>query len=605
MTASVEAAVELGAEPPAGSARVSIATTYRRALSLLAPERWLAGGLVGANVVIGVILLAEPILFGRVVDALSTGAGAFSLIGLWAGLGLFGILASMVVALAADRLSHRRRLIAMALAFDQAITLPISYHARKGSGAVIRAIQQGTDCLFGLWLAFMRDHLAALVSIVLLIPTAVTIDVRMAALLFGLGAVYLAANTFVFKRTIDQQGEVERYHRELAGRVGDVLGNVTVVQSYVRFDAESKALRNLMQDLLAAQYPVLSWWAAVMVLTRAASTITMVAIFALGALLVQRGELTVGQVVSFVAFANLLITKLDALSHFFLGLFQQKPAIDAYFELVDTTSPVLDRPGALALNGTRGHVRYEDLAFRFPDGTIGCDNLNFEAKPGETVALVGHTGAGKTTALALLQRLRDPQGGRITVDGTDIRDVTLASLRSSIAVVFQDAGLFNRSIGENIRVGRPGATDAEVQRAAELAGAHEFIVRKQGAYGFLIGERGAALSGGERQRLAIARAILKDAPILILDEATSALDAETEARIKRALDALRKGRTTFIIAHRLSTVANADKILVLERGAIVERGTFRELVAQGGLFARLVAEGGFTEPTEVAEKTPI
>ena len=604
MTASDGATVEMGAEPGAGSARVSIATTYRRALGLLAPERWLAGSLVVANVIIGVILLAEPILLGRVVDALSTGAGAFSLIGLWAALGLFGILASMVVALAADRLSHRRRLIAMAIAFDQAITLPISYHARKGSGAVIRAIQQGTDCLFGLWLAFMRDHLAALVSIALLIPTALSIDVRMAALLFGLGAIYLAANTFVFKRTIDQQGEVERYHRELAGRVGDVLGNVTVVQSYVRFDAESKALRNLMSDLLAAQYPVLSWWAAVMVLTRAASTITMVAIFALGALLVQRGELTVGQVVSFVAFANLLITKLDALSHFFLGLFQQKPAIDAYFELVDATSPVLDRPGARALEGTRGHVRYEALTFRFPDGTIGCDDLNFEALPGETVALVGHTGAGKTTALALLQRLRDPQEGRITVDGADIRDVTLASLRTSIAVVFQDAGLFNRSIAENIRVGKPGATDDEVKRAAELAGAHEFITRKQGGYEFLIGERGAALSGGERQRLAIARAILKDAPILILDEATSALDAETEARIKRALDALRKGRTTFIIAHRLSTVANADKILVLERGAIVERGTFRSLVAEGGLFARLVAEGGFTEPTEVAEKTP-
>jgi ATP-binding cassette, subfamily B, beta-glucan exporter len=604
MTAATEVTAEPGAEPPAGTPGVSIATTYRRALGLLAPERWLAGSLVGANVVLGVILLAEPILFGRVVDALSTGAGAFPLIGLWAGIGIFGILAGVVVAVAADRLAHRRRLLAMALAFEQAITLPISYHARKGSGAVIRAIQQGTDCLFGLWLAFMRDHLAALVSIALLIPTAVSMDARMAALLFGLGVVYLGANTFVFKRTIDQQGEVERYHRELAGRVGDVLGNVTVVQSYVRFDAEAQALRKLMGDLLAAQYPVLTWWAAVMVLTRAASTITMVSIFALGALLVQRGELTVGQVVSFVAFANLLITKLDQLSQFFLGMFSQKPAIDAYFELVDTTSPVLDRPGALALDGTRGHVRYEDLTFRFPDGTIGCDDLNFEAKPGETVALVGHTGAGKTTALALLQRLRDPQGGRITVDGADIRDVTLASLRSSIAVVFQDAGLFNRSIAENIRIGKPDATDEEVQRAAELAGAHEFIVRRADGYSFLIGERGAALSGGERQRLAIARAILKDAPILILDEATSALDAETEGRIKRALDALRKGRTTFIIAHRLSTVANADKILVMERGAIIERGKFRELVAQGGLFARLVAEGGFTEPTEVEEKTP-
>ncbi|MBN9277218.1 MAG: ATP-binding cassette domain-containing protein, partial [Hyphomicrobium sp.] len=506
MSETIETANDVQGKPGAEEAsatlpRVSIVTTYRRALGLLAPERGLAGSLVAANVAIGVILLAEPILFGRVVDALSQGAGAFSLIGLWAALGLFGILAGMVVALAADRLAHRRRLIAMATAFDQAITLPISYHARKGSGAVIRAIQQGTDCLFGLWLAFMRDHLAALVSIALLIPTALTIDVRMAALLFGLGAVYLAANMFVFKRTIDQQGEVERYHRELAGRVGDVLGNVTVVQSYVRFEAESQALRGLMRELLAAQYPVLSWWAGVMVLTRAASTITMVAIFALGALLVQRGELTVGQVVSFVAFANLLITRLDALSHFFLGLFQQKPAIDAYFDLVDTTSPVLDRPGARALEQPRGHVRYEDLTFRFPDGTIGVKDANFEALPGETVALVGHTGAGKTTALALLQRLRDPQEGRITIDGHDVRDVTLASLRSSVAVVFQDAGLFNRTIAENIRIGKPGATDEEVKRAAELAGAHDFIMRKQGGYDFLIGERGTALSGGERQRL--------------------------------------------------------------------------------------------------------
>ena len=168
--------------------------------------------------------------------------------------------------------------------------------------------------------------------------------------------------------------------------------------------------------------------------------------------------------------------------------------------------------------------------------------------------------------------------------------------------MFQDAGLFNRSIAENIRIGRPEATDAEVEEAARLAEAHDFIAKKPGAYQFVIGERGASLSGGERQRIAIARAILKNAPILILDEATSALDVETEARIKRALDRLRKGRTTLIIAHRLSTVANADTILVLDGGRIVERGTFRELVANKGLFARLVAEGGFTVPGEAASE---
>jgi ATP-binding cassette subfamily B protein len=176
--------------------------------------------------------------------------------------------------------------------------------------------------------------------------------------------------------------------------------------------------------------------------------------------------------------------------------------------------------------------------------------------------------------------------------------VTLNSLRHHIAVVFQDAGLFNRSIAENIRIGRPEASDAEVEEAARLAEAHDFIMRKPDGYQFVIGERGASLSGGERQRLAIARAIIKNAPILILDEATSALDVETESRIKRALDRLRQGRTTFIIAHRLSTVADADTILVLDQGRIVERGTFRELVAEQGLFAHLVAEGGFSVPGE-------
>ncbi len=577
--------------------------TYKRALSLLAPERGLVAALVVSNVVIGLVLLAEPLLWGRVVDALKDGRAPFETIGLWAALGLFGILAGVVVAVAADRLAHRRRLIALSGAFEQAITLPLSYHARKGSGTVIRSIQQGTDCLFGLWLAFMRDHLAAIVSVTFLVPVAMSMDARMAGVLFALGTVYLAANIFVFKHTIDQQAEVERYHRDLTGRVGDVLGNVVVVQSYVRLEAEAAALKNVMRDLLAAQYPVLTWWALVTILTRAASTITVVSIVALGAVLVQRGELTVGQVVGFVMFANLLIGRLDQLSHFILGLFNQKPAIDAYFDLVDTASPVIEKPDALALPNVKGHVRYEQLSFRFPDSTLGVFDLDFEAQPGRTVALVGHTGSGKTTTLALLQRLRDPQEGRITVDGHDIRDLKLASLRGSMAVVFQDAGLFNRTIAENLRIGKPDATDAEVEQAARLAEAHDFIMQKPECYKFMIGERGASLSGGERQRLAIARAILKDAPILILDEATSALDVETEGRIKRALDAVRKGRTTFIIAHRLSTVANADLILVLEQGRIVERGSYRALVAQNGVFARMVAEGGFTVPVEDEAET--
>jgi ATP-binding cassette subfamily B protein len=224
----------------------------------------------------------------------------------------------------------------------------------------------------------------------------------------------------------------------------------------------------------------------------------------------------------------------------------------------------------------------------------GVFALDFTVEPGQSVALVGPTGSGKSTTLALLQRMLTPECGRITLDGCDISSLSLAGLHASMAVVFQEAGLFNRSIGENIEIGKPGASQSAIANAAQLAEAHAFVERKPGRYAFVIGERGAALSGGERQRLALARAMLKDAPIFLFDEATSALDVETEAKIKRAFDRLRRGRTTFIIAHRLSTVADADLILVLDQGRIVERGTFRQLVEQAGLFARLVEQGGFS-----------
>jgi ATP-binding cassette subfamily B protein len=424
----------------------------------------------------------------------------------------------------------------------------------------------------------------------------------MALILATLAALYLVLNILVVRKTSDGQSAVERYHNNVYGRVGDVLGNVTVVQSYARLAAEMEAMRNVMNELLAAQYPVLTWWGLLTVLTSAAATITMVAIFSVGAVLAQRGAITVGQIVAFVAFATLLITKLDLLSGFAVRIFQYAPTLRSFCELLDATEAVHEKPDAKPLGKAAGNVRYDAVSFRFPNSRQGIFGIEFDAKAGETVALVGPTGAGKTTTLALLQRLRAPDAGRITIDGHDIAEVTLASLRHNLAVVFQDAGLFNRSIGENIRIGKPEASDAEVVSAAKLAEAHEFISAKPGAYQFVIGERGALLSGGERQRIAIARAILKDAPILILDEATSALDVETEQRIKRALDALRARRTTFIIAHRLSTVADADTILVLEAGRIVERGHFRELVAGRGLFARLVASGGFTVPGERASE---
>ena len=582
---------------------MSIWGLYKRAMAMLVVERRQTILVVLAGIALGIVPIAEQVLLARVVDALALGQAAFPIIGLWAVLGLIGIVAGVIVAVTADRLAHRRRLAALGQAFEHAIVLPISYHAEKGSGAVVRTILAGTDALFWNWLSFLREQFVAFVGLIVLVPTAIYMNAQMALILAALAVVYVLANLYVARKTSTDQAAVERYHNNVYGRVGDVLGNVTVVQSYARFASEMQAMRTIMAELLTAQYPVLTWWGLLTVLTRIAATITVVAIYAVGALLVSQGKISVGEIVAFVGFAGLLIGKLDLLSGFAVRIFQYAPTLRSFFDMLDATDGVREKPDARPLGKVAGSVRYEDVTFQFRNSDQGVFNVSLEAPAGQTVALVGPTGAGKTTTLALLQRLRGLDKGRILIDGHDIADVTLTSLRQNMAVVFQDAGLFNRSIAENIRIGRPEATDAEVEQAAKLAEAHDFISRKPSGYAFVIGERGASLSGGERQRIAIARAILKDAPILILDEATSALDVETEARIKRALDRLRAGRTTFIIAHRLSTVANADRIVVLDGGYIVESGTFRELVANGGLFARLVQEGGFTEPVapDIAE----
>src|SRR5215470_9621797 len=361
---------------------MTIFQVYRRALGLLAVERALTIWVAVSGVAVAIVQLAEPVLFGRVVDALSRGGAAFSIIGLWAALGLFGIIASVVVAVVADRLAHRQRLSALGLAFERAIILPISYHAEKGSGAVVRTILAGTDALFWNWLSFLREQLTALVGIAVLVPTAISMNASMALILMLLAVLYLIFNLIVVRRTSAGQATVEQYHNNVYGRVGDVLGNVTVVQSYARLAAEMQAMRAVMSELLAAQYPVLTWWGLLTVLTRAAATITMVAIFAVGALLVERGEISVGDIVAFVAFANLLIGKLDLLSGFAVRIFQYAPTLRSFFELLDATEGVRERADAKPLGKIAGNVRYDSVSFRFPNSRQGIFDIAFDAKAG-------------------------------------------------------------------------------------------------------------------------------------------------------------------------------------------------------------------------------
>ena len=372
-----------------------------------------------------------------------------------------------------------------------------------------------------------------------------------------------------------------------AGAAADALGNVALVQSYARVELEVSLLRSLVDSLLRAQMPVLSWWAVANVLTRAGTTLTLLVILLVGTYLKLVGLATVGEIVSFMSIAALLITRLEQAVSFANRLFVDAPRLSDFFGVLDTVPSVRDRPGAVNPGRVHGHVEFEDVSFSYDGKRPTVVDLTFKALPGDRIALVGPTGSGKSTALALLYRAFDPQSGEIAIDGTDIRDLKLIGLRRNIGVVFQETLLFNRSIAENLRVGKPDATEEELKLAAGRAQALEFIERSERGFDSNAGERGRLLSGGERQRLSIARALLKDPPILILDEATSALDAVTEAKLNAALDEVMKGRTTFVIAHRLSTIRNATRILVFERGRVIENGTFDELVAGGGRFAEL------------------
>jgi len=565
---------------------------YARALKYLAKNRWRVTAVVIANIVLAVITIAEPILFGRIIDAISSGGPVAPVLTLWAGFGVFNTVAYVLVAREADRLAHGRRASLLTEAFGRIISMPLSWHHQRGTSNALHTLLRAAESLFGLWLEFMRTHLATAVALILLVPTAISMDWRLSIVLLVLSVLYWIIGVTVMNRTKEGQASVENHYHTVFSHVSDSISNVSVLHSYNRIEAETKALRGYTKDLLAAQYPVLDWWALASALNRTASTVSMGVILVIGTLLVQRGELRVGDVVAFIGFANLLIGRLDLLRQFATQIFEARAKLEDFFALEDSVEERAEPADARELDAVRGEVEFRNVSFGFSNTKQGVHDISFIAKAGETVAIVGPTGAGKTTLINLLQRVYDPQEGKILIDSTDIGTVTRRSLRQSIATVFQDAGLLNRSISENIRLGREGATEEEIAKAAEAAAATDFIESRLSGYDTSVGERGNRLSGGERQRIAIARAILKNAPILVLDEATSALDVETEARVKAAIDRLRKDRTTFIIAHRLSTIRDANKVIFLDDGRIIEMGSYDQLSQSGGRFASLLKASG-------------
>ncbi|MBY5315307.1 glucan ABC transporter ATP-binding protein/ permease [Rhizobium leguminosarum] len=572
---------------------------YARALRYLGAYKLRVSLVVVANIVLATITIAEPILFGRIIDAISGKGEVKPILFMWATFAVFNTIAFVLVAREADRLAHGRRATLLTEAFGRIISMPLGWHHQRGTSNALHTLLRACETLFGLWLEFMRNHLSTVIALALLIPTAMSMDLRLSAVLMVLAIAYWLIGRVVMSRTKDGQASVENHYHTVFSHVSDSISNVSVLHSYNRIEAETRALKSFADRLLEAQYPVLDWWAIASALNRMASTIAMMVVLIIGTILVQAGQLRVGEVIAFIGFANLLIGRLDLMRQFATQIFEARSKLEEFYALEDSVREREEPAGNGEIKDVSGAIEFRDVSFGFGNSSQGLHNVSFSVKAGQTVAIVGPTGAGKTTLVNLLQRVYDAQGGKILVDGTDITKVTRKSLRRHIATVFQDAGLLNRSISDNIRLGREGASEEEMRRAAEAAAAADFIETREDRYDTHVGERGNKLSGGERQRIAIARAILKDAPILVLDEATSALDVETEARVKAAIDNLRQNRTTFIIAHRLSTVREADMVLFLDDGRVVEQGSFDELSHSNGRFAALLRASGILTDEEV------
>lgn len=384
-----------------------------------------------------------------------------------------------------------------------------------------------------------------------------------------------------FKRQRTQIGE-------LNAQVEDALLGIRVVHSFANEECEKEKFEGGNSKLLDIKKVSYKYMAGFQSSTRLFDGLMYIVIVVAGAFFIKYGKITAGDFTAYLLYASTLLSSIRRIVDFMEQFQRGMTGIERFFEIMDSPVEITDAPNAVDFNDVSGDIQFDNVTFSYSSENENVlNNLSLHVKPGDTVALVGPSGGGKTTLCSLIPRFYDVTDGTISIDGKDIKSLKLKSLRSNIGVVQQDIYLFSGTVYENIEYGRPGATKAEIMEAAKLAGAHDFIMDLEDGYDTYVGERGVKLSGGQKQRVGIARVFLKNPPILILDEATSALDNESERIVQESLERLAKGRTTFVIAHRLTTIKNASTILVLTENGIEEKGTHKELLEAGGLYSHM------------------
>jgi len=440
--------------------------------------------------------------------------------------------------------------------------------------ALTNVWMDGAALGFVVWILFVLEHRLAWVALAV-IPF------------------YAAMIRYFSPRIKAASQSVQEMLEDFSGELQEKIAGASVVKAFGREQHEARRFYDSSQTLLDLTLRNVALSSASQAATTVLTSVAPLAVVWVASAMILRGTLSVGTMIAFFAYLSSLYLPLQRFSELSVVISNSLAAMDRIFEFFDIRPEVMEAPGARRLARVAGRVTFRHVTFSYPtrrNGHPALHDVELDVQPGETVAIVGRSGAGKSTLVSLIPRFYDVSDGAVSIDGYDLREVTLASLRAQIGIVPQDPILFSGTLQENLLYGKPDATEAEVLAASGAAHAAEFIAEMPDGYLTIVGERGLRLSGGQRQRIAIARTFLKDPPILILDEATAALDSESENLIHDALRRLMHGRTTFIIAHRLSTVLNADRIVVIERGVLCETGRHAELLAQRGIYSQLYAE---------------